>query len=856
MKISLDKQIYIYSVDTDAFYNEEEMKLHRRLNKNYLFRNELKKKLKKQTESNKINQILKNTNKRIKKTKEKLYKEFLKINTIRNMQEDYICEKNIISVFDSTLTRTLGIFPETISMDFIVVQTYFFDILKDLILNGFMYKGEKYICFTASAGQIRTKKTVFIKESKWEEHRESLMCGLSIDKINAMGGVNINKYLAYLALCNSATDEWKEFDIDKVVVVEDMETTVRSIVDFIDEKTYEITRKEMDLLINHTDGCGMILPRKSKKSFMVRMPWIKGLLVPFPFDRFIKEFGAKGTLVTDIYGKKYDLIKDKIEIILTKSQFKMWKYYSSWDEYKINFKIHNCQAAVCNVEEEIIETAKINYQMLQTLSDMSKTELEKICSRTKQNIINIGRDRETMLKVLGVTEANKNKNYLQQALELYPELLSDTYSKEVLKQVKKSLVKDARAGKLEIDGKYTFICPDLYAFCEFLFLGNKNPNGLLRDGEVYCNLYEKEPKLDCLRSPHLYREHAIRKNVVDKKKARWFITKGLYTSCHDPISKLLMFDCDGDKSLVCADKDIINIAERNMKDIVPLQYEMAKAGAELINNNTIFAGLQAAYTGGNIGVISNDITKIWNSKHINLDVVKWLCMENNFTIDYAKTLYKPIRPIEKGNKIKNYTRSKLPRFFIYAKNKNENGVDNVNSSVVNMLEKLIPNTKINFSAAKIRKFDYKMLMSGKQIKIDSSLIDKYTELDLKKRFMEFQSHQDNYTGDNLYIYKRIRDQLLQFKQDPCVVSDILVEYLYNTKKSSYKTTLWSCFGDIMVENLRRNLGKYKFCNVCGNEFIETRQRQDKCNNCQIEKKKERERNKKRNYRNKLSTMSL
>ena len=34
-----------------------------------------------------------------------------------------------------------------------------------------------------------------------------------VEKINEQGGVNINKYLAYLALCNSATTLWKDFDI-------------------------------------------------------------------------------------------------------------------------------------------------------------------------------------------------------------------------------------------------------------------------------------------------------------------------------------------------------------------------------------------------------------------------------------------------------------------------------------------------------------------------------------------------------------------------------------------------------------------------------------------------------------------
>ena len=80
-----------------------------------------------------------------------------------------------------------------------------------------------------------------------------------------------------------------------------------------------------------------------------------------------------------------------------------------------------------------------------------------------------------------------------------------------------------------------------------------------------------------------------------------------------------------------------------MEDIVPLYYNMRKAAPAIINNDNIYNGLVAAFTGGNIGMYSNDISKIWNSdifvngtdeeKQNAIDVVKLLCMENNFCID-------------------------------------------------------------------------------------------------------------------------------------------------------------------------------------------------------------------------------
>lgn len=833
-------------MDTSAFYNENELKIHKKLNKCYLLKKNFKKKSNKknitQDVKNRYNTYITRCNIIAKKIKSKLCAEFPNNSVTRTLQNECLNKKNIISVFESTLTRILKIPENTLSLDLIVVRAYFFDILEDIILDGFYLNNEKYICLTASAGQIRTKKTVFIRENALKEIYNTLTCGLSIEDINAHGGVNINKYLAYLALSNSATDLWSNFDITKTIVVEDMETLVPGIVDLIDDVTYKVERKEMNIPITHTDGCGMILPKINKKNFMFRSPWVKGLLAVFPFDIWINENSKEKYcgVVKDIYGEEHDILKEGIEIIFTKSQFKMWKYYNSWKHYIDNFKKYNCQAGICNEEEDVFGDAKINYQMMQTLVDMTDEELEKICRRTKYNIYNMGRDRKTMLRVLGVTESNDNKNYIQQALEVYPELLNDTYSKEILKAVKKRMVKDGRAAKLDIDGVYTFICPDLYAFCEYLFLGNQNPDGLLKDGEVCCKLYENEKKLDCLRSPHLYREHPIRVNKINDNDKKWFITDGLYTSCHDIISKVLQFDVDGDKSLVCADNTVVSVAERNMKDIVPLYYNMRKADPMIINNQTIYNGLKTAYTGGNIGMISNDITKIWNSENVNIDIIKLLCMENNFTIDYAKTLYKPERPKEVKKRITNYTKNKVPHFFIYAKDKTKEDVEPINNSIVNKLERIIENPRLNFKAMGLGKFNYRMLMKNPRVILDDALIKKYNELDLKKKFMISKSDIDE-TSNIIYLYNDIKNQLLSINCNASYVTDVLIKYLYCEKKANFKTTLWECFGDIIVENLKNNIKlNNTYCIKCGDLIQQTSNRKKYCDECWKESERQRQ----------------
>ena len=211
--MAFNSQVFLYSIDTSCFYNDREMMIHRCLSKQYRLRSDIaQRRIKVSKSDNKIvesrmNNYITNSNKRIKNIKDKLYEEFAKNSGLRNLRNGSLNKYNIISMFDSALTRIMKTPKNTITEDIIVVQTYFFEILEDTILDGFIYGDEKYVCFTASAGQIRTKKTVFIKESILKKHYNTITCGLSIEDINRHGGININKYLAYLALCNSATDE-------------------------------------------------------------------------------------------------------------------------------------------------------------------------------------------------------------------------------------------------------------------------------------------------------------------------------------------------------------------------------------------------------------------------------------------------------------------------------------------------------------------------------------------------------------------------------------------------------------------------------------------------------------------------
>lgn len=827
--MALQTQVFLYSFGTDAFYNQDEQNIHQKLLKLYKIRKDIK-----IQDSDKSKWQLTIVNKIInlyKKQLSNLLDESVKNKTLRTLNPDSLKDKNIINLFESDLTRNLELKSFELTKDLMIVNVFFFQVFEDIVKQGFLYNGDKYIFLTASAGQIRTKRALFIREKSYNRIKARLMCGLSEEKINQAGGMNPNKFCAYLALMNSATDVWEDFDIDKAIVVDDFETSVFGEVDHIDSITYDITRKNGETIIPHTDGCGMMLDSPTR---MVRLPWIKGLLVTFPFDKFLrKKCNQSEWVISDIYGTEHNVILEDIKYIFTKSQFKLWKYYSSWEEYKNYFKAYGCMACYCNPEESFIPKARINYQMLQTLSDMSDKEIKKITYATNAEINSIGHDFQTTMRLLGAVPYNKNKSYMQEALMIYPELFKDNYNREILKSSFKSLVKQAKAGKLRVNGKYLFISPDLYAFCEWLFKGIQNPNGLLNNGEVYTKEFRNDDELACLRSPHLYREWAIRKNKRNSELDKWFgLTKCVYTSCKDLISRYLMFDVDGDKSLVIKDRALTSCAKRNMVGIVPLEYDLQKAKGGLINSNTLYEGMKNAYTGGNIGPISNNITKVWNSINISqeqLNVVKWLCMQNNQVIDYAKTLWRSNPPENISKIIKSYTKSKVPNFFIYAKDKDCSQVMSVNNSTMNRISQSFKQQRIKYSK-KIWKFDWRVLLNQE---CDYTVIDKSPIITQYKYCLlhqyEFSKDNDNVKDDDTWQAKQIRQSIIEAAEDKDIeyIVNTLVAYVYTVTKSSNKKLLWACFGDVILKNIKNNVQNMgNICPICGNRFHPIRGKQD------------------------------
>lgn len=219
--IALDKQVHLYSVDTKAFYTDKEMALNRNIDAMRYERKKIKKVVdiwnafisKKITEKKMarllrdakydgdpltaeivdgLKQRSKDLIDPINQTKKALLNELELYQGTRSFRPEFLRQRNVISIFESELTRMIGIETNTLTDELVVVKTCYFKVLKDIVLNGFHLNENRYVCLTASAGQIRTKRSLFIKEDTYHRIMGRLMCGLTVEDINNQGGINPN----------------------------------------------------------------------------------------------------------------------------------------------------------------------------------------------------------------------------------------------------------------------------------------------------------------------------------------------------------------------------------------------------------------------------------------------------------------------------------------------------------------------------------------------------------------------------------------------------------------------------------------------------------------------------------------
>lgn len=450
--------------------------------------------------------------------------------------------------------------------------------------NGFNLNGKHYVRFAAGSGNLRRNTIIFINEKLFEFMQEQLMCGLN-GKIKK---INLAKLSAYFALCMSSVLWVRK---PRVCVVKDFFTVIKDQeVNYIDKED-SVHKVIKDIKLNSADGQGLISPemamhwagdmylKYTPSSFVVRSCWVKGNLVPFNFKKYAYEHNI--SKITDRWGQEHNI--SDIDVILSESQFKMAKYYSSWEAYESFHNEYGLKWGVARYnKEDDAEYAKTNYQYLQVLN-LDENDIKGILGYTTDWIENIcsGNTLYTLAYAVGVSNETDSREGLlgrcnstfTKAIMKNSKLLEDSYVQRKIYNSIKESIKEAKMGRIWVRGNYQFAISDPVAQCRSAL--GLSPDGLLPARTVYSEFWNNRGvtgEIVCCRSPlTTYSEVVINKleNTDEMKEWYKYIRSGFIQSIYD-INVMLEADGDYDGDILFStnDKYFLNGARRGELPII------------------------------------------------------------------------------------------------------------------------------------------------------------------------------------------------------------------------------------------------------------------------------------------------
>ncbi len=284
---------------------------------------------------------------------------------------------------------------------------------KNIIKNGLYINNYKYVRLMCSAGQARVNTVILIREDYEEEVKKRLKCGAKDVKITK------NKYNAYFALSSSST---YLIPRPNCFLVNDCEIEMEKKVDWIEKIPCEhkttlsnnekVSEQTKTLTFNLFDGCGAVSVEFAKRvaealeidyipaAFCIRCAYIKGMVFVVDFHQYAKEHNIDYML--DLYGNPQKI--ENVDIILTKSQFKLCNAYDSIEDYNRLCDENHFLWGVTKVTPKTDDTYfRSNYQFVQALDLRNDEDIETLCSPTVEWLSGIvGKDvNYSLLYLLG-----------------------------------------------------------------------------------------------------------------------------------------------------------------------------------------------------------------------------------------------------------------------------------------------------------------------------------------------------------------------------------------------------------------------------------------------------------------------
>lgn len=534
--------------------------------------------------------------------------------------------KKQIAIINAKIDEMLFI-PEYVSVVIDEVAHY-----KKIIKNGLYINGFKYVRLMCSAGQARVNTVILIREDYESELKKRLRCGAKSVKITK------NKYNAYFALSSSST-----YLIPKpnVLLINDCEIEMEKRVDWISKIPPEekdklsnnerVNEKVITLPFNLFDGCGAVSVEFAKRvaesleldyipaAFCIRCAYVKGMVFVVDFKQYARELEI--VFQKDLYGVEQKV--EDMDMILTKSQFKLYNAYDSMEDYHRLCEENGILWGVTKVTPKEDDTYfRSNYQFCQAIDLRKEGDIAELCQPTVEWLSGICGDdvNRTLLFLLGRMLEKSDVDYnnilnltsdnIAKALILNQNMINEEYIKNTIIRSVNKKIRESYLGKLILDGNFSVMIPDMYAFMQHAF--GQTVTGALKEYEHYSYFWNQKGKTDvvAMRSPLTWRSEVNKLSLKNNELTeKWFkyLTSGIVYNVWG-CDCIIHADSDFDGDLAATTDNSVFL--RCRYDNLPITYTKSTVDKEFIKEEELYlADIQSFNS--EIGSITNISTSFY-----------------------------------------------------------------------------------------------------------------------------------------------------------------------------------------------------------------------------------------------------
>lgn len=734
------------------------------------------------------------------------------------------------------------------------------------------FNGVKFKRIVSSSSNVRNSKVLFIREDLFDKANEILLCGLP----NGLMHDCFAKFSAYYAL---ASTDSVPVTMPRIIVINDYKHSIIETFDLVKEVNKDEYKVENNVVrncdIQPFDGAGLVDSSMAKKwvyndlklkyvpsSFQIRcMVGIKGNLYTFNIKEYAKSKGV--TKIIDAWEKEWDLFDNNgdllIDAILTKSQFKFFKQYSSFQDWFEKFNtVTQGYLRTFNISRWSVNPKKLksesvlSYQPFQTIA-ISQEQVKLLCARTLEIYKNIKCDVDKFLSYRGLNNISDEtgeeiNDYFvppyYEALSANKELFKDDWIQSKIKDDLKGFKNRCCRGMIFTKSSYQTFIPDLVALAECAF--GFPVRGVLKKGEVYNKFWYVQgiSKLGLVRFPHIAREwktlNVVLPEAEDVQYLSW-MNEGYVINIWDSTAlRLGTADFDGDCIYGVAEDTVLSIlGEQESNTILFIPNDEKSNDKVLVPINDMAKLIVTDCNGmeSNIGSCINQITKLWSLEQNEIveNYIKIMSVIGSKIIDFAKTGIKAeipndIKKVLLREKLPYFMKYKYPKISTLEKTINENrtiegkkGIEKLNRNDCTM------NRICMYMESELDKIDKEFIHEVEKNKdnfdwwkLIKSKVNQSSETyrRVKKEFLKLNTQHRSLAQQRLFctnpenirdnnykykiFYEYCKDVLLlaTYREDIDMLLDCMLMICYTNKDFIDKAILWNSFPEEMVNRAK------------------------------------------------------